>query len=163
MTIVGEDVLVLSPPLSYPKGDKRSSVFLAGGIVGCPNWQDDAVELWGNVPAILLNPRHRDFPINDPDAAEAQIKWEHDHLAGADAVLFWFAKETIQPIVLFELGRWSGRKRPIFVGCHPEYPRRQDVVIQLKLECPFVAVVDSLEDVVDQARSFITDLDRHRS
>ena len=56
-------------PETYP------SVFLAGGITKCREWQDEVVSALSSdeIPGVLLNPRRKDFPIGDPDAAEKQI------------------------------------------------------------------------------------------
>lgn len=127
-----------------------SSIFLAGGITGCPDWQQEIVHLFTATDFTLLNPRRKNFPIGDPKAAFEQIKWEHHALRDADAILFWFPHETICPIVLYELGAWSMTDKPIFVGVHPEYKRRQDVEIQSQLVRPYVEIVYSLEKLVDQ-------------
>src|SRR5882724_7144555 len=88
------------------------SVFLAGGITGCPGWQDHAASRLGDLPLAVLNPRRADFPIDDPSAAEAQIAWEHRHLRRAAAALFWFPSETLCPITLYELGAFSTTGKP---------------------------------------------------
>ena len=58
----------------------KNSVFLAGGITGCPDWQSDIVKMLSDTDLTLLNPRRADFPIGDPDAAFDQIQWEHNAL-----------------------------------------------------------------------------------
>ena len=128
------------------------SLFIAGGITGCPDWQQDVVEMLSDTDITILNPRRANFPIHDPDAALAQITWEHHALCDAKAISFWFPKETICPIVLYELGAWSMIDKPIFVGVHPEYQRRQDVEIQTKLARPEVEIVYSLEELANQCR-----------
>ena len=135
---------------TYDGQDK--SVFLAGGITGCPNWQAEIVELLNESALVLFNPRRANFPIHDPTASEKQIKWEHDYLRKASAILYWFPCETICPIVLYELGAWSMTDKPIFVGVHPEYQRRQDVEIQTKFVRPEVEVVYSIKDLANQVR-----------
>jgi len=70
----------------YEGNDK--SLFLAGGITGCPNWQADLTDLFKDENIVLLNPRRRNFPINDPSASEQQIKWAYEHLRKATAVSF---------------------------------------------------------------------------
>lgn len=123
-------------------------VFLAGGITGCPDWQSEVIKFYGSIEnLVLFNPRRKDFPMGDPNAALEQITWEHDYLRKADAILFWFPYETLCPIVLYELGAWSMTDKPIFVGVHPEYQRRQDVEIQTGLARPEVVVVYSLLDL----------------
>lgn len=134
-------------------GLPNRSVFLAGGITGCPNWQQEMVKLLSDTDLIIFNPRRANFPIDDPSAALGQITWEHNYLRAADTISFWFAKETIQPITLYELGSWSTRlDKDILIGVHPEYPRRQDVEIQTRLVRPNVRIEYSLEDLAKQIR-----------
>ncbi len=128
------------------------SVFLAGGITGCPDWQQEMRQLLSDTDLILLNPRRANFPIHDPNAASKQITWEHDHLHKATTILFWFCTETLNPIVLYELGAWSMTNKPIFVGVHSEYVRRQDVEIQTELVRPDVKVVYSLQALAKQIK-----------
>ena len=78
--------------------------------------------------------------MGDPAEGARQIRWEFDHLARADVILFWFSFETLQPIVLFELGRWASSAKPLAVGAHPQYGRRFDVVEQLRLIRPGLVV-----------------------
>ena len=119
------------------------TIFLAGGITGCPDWQSAIRTMLRGV--YIFNPRRKDFPIGDPKAALEQIKWEHEHLRLADAILFWFPCETLCPIVLYELGAWSMTDKQIFVGVHPDYKRKQDVEIQTKLARPDAYVVYSVQ------------------
>lgn len=93
------------------------TLFLAGGISNCPNWQQEMVTI-SNSQLTLVNPRRKIW--KEEDAVE-QIKWEHRHLIRCDAVLFWFPFETVCPITLYELGAWAFRPKKIFVGCHPNY------------------------------------------
>lgn len=125
-------------------------VFLAGGISGCPDWQSEMIGLLQPAELTLFNPRRKEFPINDPAAARVQIEWEYRYLRKAAAVLFWFPCETLCPIVLYELGAWSMTKKPLFVGVHPEYKRRQDVEIQTRLVRHDVQVAYSLNDLSAQ-------------
>lgn len=126
------------------------SIFLAGGITGCPDWQQEMVSLLSDTSLILLNPRRADFPIHNPNAALEQITWEYIHLRFADAILFWFPYETMCPIVLYELGAWSMTGKLLYVGVHPEYQRRQDVEIQTGLARSDVIIVYSLQDLANQ-------------
>jgi hypothetical protein len=135
------------------------SLFLAGGISGTLDWQADVVARLADLPLVLLNPRRRDFPINDPTAAPAQIEWEFHHLKRATAVLFWFPPETLCPIALYELGgRSLVRQQPLFVGTHPDYQRRLDVEVQLRLARPDVAVVSDTRTLAEQVRTWVASL-----
>jgi len=122
------------------------SVFLAGGITNCPNWQAEFLsKLEGDF--VVYNPRRENFPIGDPTSAKIQIEWEYERLKAASAVVFWFSRGSLNPIVLYELGRWgtSSSDRPIFIGVDPEYARKLDVEHQVALAKPYTPVYDSLE------------------
>lgn len=140
----------------------RPALFLAGGITGCPDWQEQMRELLEQQDNVLppgftvLNPRRLDFPIDDPTAADAQIRWEHEHLRVAEAVSFWFPRETLCPIVLYELGAWSMTRKPIFVGVQDGYARRQDVIIQTLLARPEVEIAWSLHELVQRVVEWAT-------
>ena len=140
----------IEAPNKYNPKPGEHSLFLAGGITDCPNWQGWMVERLADSGLVLLNPRRASFPVDDPDAAPAQIAWEYKHLRLATAILFWFCAETLNPIVLYELGAWSMTNKPIFVGVEPGYERAQDVELQTKLARPDVKVVYALEDLAAQ-------------
>lgn len=135
------------------RNDDFNKLFLAGGITNCPDWQQVMRKLLEATDLELLNPRRADFPIGDPNAALQQITWEYDALRSADAILFWFPKETLCPIVLYELGAWSMMDKPIFVGVHPDYQRRQYVEIQTGLVQPTVKIAYTLVELADQIAS----------
>jgi len=125
---------VFTAPVQYVATPGIPAIFLAGGITGCPDWQAEACEMLEVDPVDILNPRRPDFDVTDPNAAEQQIRWEFDHLAQADVILFWFpASESPQPIALYELGRHVALNRAVAVGCDPGYPRRFDVAWQVGL------------------------------
>ena len=127
----------------------QPSVFLAGGITGCPDWQKKLARELVLTNYAVLNPRRRPFPMGDPSATEQQITWEFQHLRKADVIAFWFCKESIQPIALFELGAWSKQKDPaVIVGVEHGYPRQVDIAIQMGLLGR--GVVSSLEKLASQ-------------
>ncbi len=142
------------------EGNKEGKValFIGGGITNCPDWQQEMVKKLADLPVTLLNPRRANFPIDDPLADFEQIKWEHDHLCKATAIIFWFPSETLCPIVLYELGAWSMTDKKIFVGTHPKYKRKQDVVIQTSLVRPEIEVVSSLDELAEQVRGWVRSL-----
>lgn len=157
--------------IAIPNG--MPSLFLAGGITGCPDWQADMVSRLGDLDIALINPRRANFPIDDPNAARQQIEWEHRGLGMADAISFWFPCETLCPITLYELGAWTARssmslarmgvtgwapQKPIFVGVHPDYKRRLDVEIQTELAKPYPSsmVSPSIDDLCRRVREWFT-------
>ncbi len=124
--------------------DTSVSVFLAGSITGCPDWQSVFCSLLKGTDLTVLNPRRLDFPMDDPDAGRVQIGWEFRHLRKADFIAFWFSPETLAPIVLYELGAWSMTSKLMAVGVHPEYERRFDIEQQIALARPDVLISYSL-------------------
>ncbi len=144
--------LVKCPEIYYPK-PKEVSIFLAGGISNCPDWQTQLSSMLNDTDLVLVNPRRDNFPINDPKAAEGQIKWEHSHLRRVKHISFWFPKDTLCPITLYECGYWLGQDKSIVIGVHPEYKRKIDVEIQTKLVRPSIEIVYSLKDLSEQLRN----------
>jgi hypothetical protein len=143
-----------APAEYHPRGSP--SVFLAGGITGCGDWQSRIAEMLRATDWVVLNPRRSRFPVDDPSAAAEQIRWEFRHLRRATARLFWFPSATLCPIALYELGAWSVATGPLFVGVDPAYARRVDVEIQTKLVRPDVRVVSSLQELAGQITAFAT-------
>lgn len=140
--------VIVAPEIYTPK-DNETSLFLGGGITDCPDWQAKLIELLKDTPDLVMyNPRRKNFPIDDPNASKEQITWEHDYLQEVDILVFWFSKGSLNPIVLYELGRYgNSSERMLFVGMDKEYKRSQDVLIQTELDRPEVEVVYSLEDL----------------
>jgi hypothetical protein len=131
----------------------RPSLFLGGGISNCPDWQAEIVDILttGGSDLALINPRSANFDTKTKSRTLDQIKWEYLMLRRSDGILFWFAAETIQPIVLFELGsHLMVPGKPIFIGMHPEYPRRIDVEVQTSIIRPDLQIVYSLQALAGQ-------------
>lgn len=157
-------MIYIEAPTPYHKaihGQHQKKLFLAGGITSCPPWGEMVVDLLKNEDAMLFNPRRKNFDTRDPSATEAQIMWERAHLIEANAILFWFPKETLCPITLLELGCWLAgggyTHKPLFIGTHPEYQKREDVVIQTSLIRKDVSKIhDSLESLVSEVKGWIS-------
>jgi len=144
-------MMYIEAPNTY--SGQKPSLFLAGGITGCPDWQQQMASKLVDKDIVVFNPRRKNFPISDPRAAHKQVKWEHDYLRKAGAISFWFSPETLNPIVLYELGTWSMTNKPIFVGIHPKYQRKRDVELQMKFVRPAVKIVYSIDALVRQVRN----------
>jgi hypothetical protein len=144
-------MIEIQAPKRVPAPGKK--IFLAGAITGAPEWQSDLLKKLEPLQGLALNPRRENFPIDDPSAAEVQITWEFDMLKDSDVISFWFPKETVAPIALLELGKWLMSSKPLVIGVHPKYERRQDVEIQTGLQRPDIKIVYSLEDLSDQIAS----------
>ena len=134
------------------------SLFLAGSITDCPDWQSEVIHEIKDIENLsVYNPRRKNFPINDPNAAEKQITWEYLHLSTADIISFWFDKNSLGPICLYELGFHANSKDDIniIIGIDPEYKRRQDVEIQTKLIKPKTKFVYSIDDLITEIKDLM--------
>jgi hypothetical protein len=134
-----------------------NSVFLAGGITNCRDWQKDLADRLKQESVTLFNPRRADFPMGDPNAARQQIEWEYRRLRQADIISFWFATGSPNPIVLFELGAALERDQRLIIGCSPGYERTQDVIIQTELRRPDLKVIRSFDEM---PKAIIDEIDR---
>ncbi len=87
--------------------------------------------------------------------SKTQIEWENIYLKSANIISFWFPKESLCPITLFELGKYLCSDKQIFIGIDPQYVRKIDVEIQTLLERPNIQIVFSINDLVKQIINFI--------
>jgi len=142
---------------------QSKSVFLAGGITNCIDWQAELIkEIQDFDNLVVYNPRRKNFPIHDPNASEEQITWEYEHLRDADMIIFWFSRGSLNPIVLYELGRWGNSSdKKIVIGIDPEYERTTDVTIQTLLSRPDTKFVCTIKEMSDEIFNFITGI-HHR-
>ncbi|UBU17419.1 nucleoside 2-deoxyribosyltransferase domain-containing protein [Nonomuraea gerenzanensis] len=148
-----------APDYYSPAAGDPPAVFLAGGITGVADWQREAARVLGRCGAVVLNPRRRDFPMGDPDAAPAQIAWEHHHLHLPGVLtMFWFPPgDSTQPIALLELGAaLDNPARAIVAGADPGYPRVADVRWQTRLARPDEIVHDTLAGTLAAVRDRLT-------
>ncbi len=148
MEILGSYVhQIVAPHSILPLETTSFRIFMAGGITGCSEWQQ---KLWVNVsgdyrltsdaemsikyPMVTMyNPRRSNFDVNDATMFEDQIVWENVKLDASDLVVFWFTKDTIQPITLLELGKELGKGSHIIIGRDDDYERADDIELQAKL------------------------------
>ena len=132
------------------------TLFLAGGISNCPDWQSELTATLEDSNWTVLNPRRKDFDAGDSSLTVAQIDWEFRHLRLAGAIAFWFPAQTLCPIALYELGAWSMTNKPLFIGVDPNYRRLLDVKIQTQLVRPDVVILESLTDLASKIRGGIS-------
>jgi hypothetical protein len=78
-----------------------------------------------------------------------RLHGEYEHLQNADIIIFWFSRGSLNPIVLYELGKWgNSTNEQIIIGIDPEYERANDIKIQTMLARPDVFICDSLKSLV---------------
>jgi hypothetical protein len=123
-------------PNDYRKAPGEKSLFPAGGITTCPDWQALMVDLLTTTDLALLNPRRKAFDVNNATVEEQQIRWEFQHMNRATAVLFWFCAETVCPTH------------------HAAYQRRKDLHIQTKLVRKRQKIHDSLEALAAEVKAW---------
>lgn len=144
-------VIVKSPEALRPVTNK--SIFLAGGISNCADWQEEvAVRLAAETDAIIYNPRREDFDMSAyEEVSKQQIIWEWHALRMSTVNLFWFPAETLCPITLLEYGSAMERLHTgaLMCGTHPDYQRRFDVITQTELK-QHGYIWDNLDELVDQ-------------
>lgn len=152
----------------YEKYPRR--VFLAGGVTTKEHWQEEVAEKLRDLDILLINPRRNNYPDFKEHAgwieAKKQIHWEYFWRSVATQVVFWFSEETLQPISLLELGnqlevylRKNYTSDALFIGAHPNYQRRFDLVNHVPLLNPKIQredITDSLDGLVLQIRNWNT-------
>ena len=141
------------------------SVFLAGGITDCPDWQSEVIkylrqyEINNKLDLVVYNPRREFFDINKDDPKK-QIEWEYNAINKADIFSMYFCgSKSVQPICLYELGVKIGENKYVYnsstkdinsrliVSVENEYSRRIDVIIQTFLACPELAVMENANPI----------------
>ena len=125
------------------------SLFVAGGIGDAVNWQPWTIKRLEDNSLTIINLRRTLFS-DTPGLAELQTAWDYLHRRRATAKLFWFPPQTLCPIALCELGAASTTNVPLFVGVDPDYKRKLDVVVQLRLARPDVVIINDLDELAQQ-------------
>ena len=132
--------IITAPSIELPK---FPSVFLAGGITNCKEWQKEVIKELEYCDISLFNPRQEHFDVSDKSASYKQILWEFERLEKMDIFSMYFCNDNSdQPICMYELGRniirmqnrfpndWEKR---IVVSVEDGYKRKADVLIQTEL------------------------------
>ena len=142
-----------------------TSLFLAGGITACDDWQKEVIAELEYENVSIYNPRREYFNIADTSAAYRQTTWEYERLEQMDIFSMYFCgwrtfntdqedQELVQPICMYELGRnilrmqnrfpsdWHKR---IHISIEEGYPRAKDVIIQTELCAPSLFVATNAD------------------
>ena len=136
---------VITAPEEYKYNGLDTTIFLAGGICNCDNWQDIVIdelekEFKDDDHIIVFNPRRKTFDMSNPKETEIQITWEFKYLQLMKIFTMFFANNpSDQPICMYELGRNLVRmeffydknyKDRVVISACDGYSRKNDVVIQ---------------------------------
>lgn len=149
--------VITAPDKSWP--NQYWSVFMAGGITGCTNWQEQVIaellhlsEYYNLSNVVIFNPRRDEFDVTDKTAEIEQIKWEHERLKRCDIFSCFFeANESLHPITLYEMGKWS-TKKPSVITVQKGYLRERDVLIQTALDRLQVSYISEEDAIKHHAR-----------
>lgn len=164
---------IITAPEFYYHGIHRKDItcFLAGGITNCPGWQNDVIDYLKEheeecSDLVILNPRRKDFSIQDTSATIAQIIWESHNLQLCDIFSMYFAntEKSDQPICFYELGRNVTRlvyekgteaKSHMVISYDENFRRKQDVMMQTTLATGGTIIVHETKTPQEHARYII--------
>jgi len=148
---------VFYPPA--PVAYTEPTVFLAGSIDQgrAVDWQAQVIEQLDDLEVGLINPRRPDWDASwdqsddNPKFVE-QVQWELEGIERATIVLMVFAKDSVAPISLLELGIRSQHGNMIVV-CPPGFWRKGNVdQVCARYQVPRF---DSLEKGLAQVRHLL--------
>lgn len=139
---------VIKPPSAYYHNSRAFKIFIGGSIeMGtAEDWQKrliseltEANENDGQYSrnVDILSPRRDDWDSSlpqDPTRGTQfydQVMWERGAQQCANLKVYYFAKDTVSPITLLELGEF-GTQRDTIVYVDPDYKRFGNVVIMCK-------------------------------
>ena len=133
-------IVITAPHLYIPKYDDVT-VFLAGGITGCRDWQKETIEHLrkfvgrDDTQVVVYNPRQENFDVNNLAATIDQITWEYQYLNQVDIFSMYFVGgDQIQPICMYELGRYiKPYEEEQVISVEKNYIRKNDVACQVAL------------------------------
>lgn len=126
---------VFTPPMNISiRNPLLKYVFLAGSIeMGkAKDWQTDMTNFFTGQGLGVYNPRRPDWDSTwvqsfDNPQFYQQVNWELDALEKAEMILLNLEPETLSPISLLELGRFSTKK--IYVICPEGFWRKGNIDI----------------------------------
>jgi hypothetical protein len=131
-------IMLYRSPDPLPFVFSRPSVFMAGGICNCTDWQSQLAPVFDTGLYDVVNPRKLAGYDHNRVTARAQIEWEHKALSNVDSCVFWFPEENVSAVTLLELGKMLSRASHhsvrLAVGWHPNYQLAYDLEAQIHLE-----------------------------
>jgi hypothetical protein len=166
---IGEKMFITSPDKTF--NNDMLNVFLAGSIENgaAVSWHKDfhdkvlsrLAKKW-NIPdngICFFNPRRLEWNQSaSEEELKIQIEWELTRIKQSQIVFFYFAKGTISPISLLELGLVLGSKPSnVVVVCDNEYFR----ITNVKETLNFTGVINCYEDMEDGALALADKIANH--
>lgn len=160
-------IVITAPHLYIPKYDDVT-VFLAGGITGCRDWQKETIEHLrkfvgrDDTQVVVYNPRQENFDINNSAATIDQITWEYQYLNQVDIFSMYFVGgNQIQPICMYELGRYiKPYEEDQVISVETNYIRKIDVINQVALTTRGITTVHDGATPYDHAKHIFESIER---
>lgn len=154
---------IISPDTVSDDDALKISIFIAGGISNCPDWQQYVCKKIAEKKdyLILFNPRRSqwDDERKDSNVSYDQIVWEYNSIEKSTGIIFWFPKDTLCPITLFELGAALNHKDVFAIGVEPGYQREFDIRTQVALVNPEIKISNSLDDLIRDTVNYVDELE----
>jgi len=135
---------VITAPEYYVPTREEITIFLAGGITDCENWQKEVIDYLKSLPEentdklVIFNPRRDKWPkSSDTEEIRRQINWEADYIRHADIFSMYFTnteKSDLQ-FCFYVLGRYAGvysRGKDI-ISYQEGFKRALDVEFQMSI------------------------------
>lgn len=138
--------VITAPDTSEPV--YPTTLFLGGGITGCPDWQQMVIAKLSGYQLTIWNPRRPMFIMGDKLEARRQTDWEIDRLRRADINAYWFSNCTLNPITLMEIGESFGYKEKIVLGMDPDYERSWDLEFRMERYHSYEPIAYTLDEFV---------------
>ena len=161
-------IVITAPHLYIPKYDDVT-VFLAGGITGCRDWQKETIEHLrkfvgrDDTQVVVYNPRQEDFVGNyNLNATIDQIIWEYQYLNQVDIFSMYFVGgNQIQPICMYELGRYiKPYEEEQVISVEKNYIRKIDVVNQVALTTRGLTAVNTEATPYTHAKAIFESIEK---
>ena len=148
---------IIKSPNELPDRKKNWYIFLAGPILGAPEWQNDIPKINGDVT--LLSPRRDNY---DNFNYDEQVKWETIALRVADLILFWIPeeKEKIEQheyaqTTRTEFGEYLARGKKVIIGVHNNFYGRRYFETKCK-QYGIEKLHNNLKDCLNEIEQYIS-------
>jgi hypothetical protein len=138
-------------PEELPNVNISNSIFLAGET-HMSGWQTYVIDELFGTDLIIFDPR-----VIVESNIEGQIDWERKRIEYSNIILFWFAQNSVNPTMFFEFCDVLAKGvKKVFVGCHPLYSYKNEVMIHAKHISPKLYVYNRLDEMVINIKEFVT-------
>ena len=133
--------------------NSQVSLFLAGGSTKWRETVEHTLECNEDFHSVVILDPYDENYSTLPNTA-----WEAQMMKKADCIVFWFTKESVCPVSLFELGyALRDHTKDIIIGVEPGYPKEDELDAQLITLCPKLVPFSSLEQLTRAIELYVED------